>query len=69
MVSSPGWVGRLTTVDGRSAPADGGDLSVRNEQIPAAPAPIEAGAALAGAVPDASGPDGMQAGIETPIID
>ena len=23
MVSSPGWVGRLTTVDGRSAPADG----------------------------------------------
>ena len=32
-------------------------------------APVEAGMDLAGGVPDASGPDGMQAGIETPIIE
>ena len=32
-------------------------------------APVEAGMNLAGGVPDASGPDGMQAGIETPIIE
>lgn len=44
--------------------------AVPGDQLqPAAPAPVEAGAALAGDVPDASGPDGMQAGIETPIID
>ena len=32
-------------------------------------APVEAGMNLAGGVPDTSGPDGMQAGIETPIIE
>ena len=32
-------------------------------------APVEAGMNLAGGVPDTSGPDGMQAGIETLIIE
>jgi hypothetical protein len=30
---------------------------------------VEAGINLTGGVPDTSGPDGMQAGIETPIIE
>lgn len=49
-----------------TAPAQG----LQADQLqPAAPVPTEAGAALAGSVPDSSGPDGMQAGIETPQIE
>ena len=55
--------------------ADMDVATIQDQQLPVdqvAPAevmPQEAGMALAGGVPDASGPDGMQAGIETPIIE
>lgn len=40
-----------------------------DQVAPEGVAPVEAGMNLAGGVPDTSGPDGMQAGIETPIIE
>jgi hypothetical protein len=46
-----------------------GDVLNDEMQPPAAPMPEEAGAALMANVPDTSGPDGLQAGIETPVIE
>jgi hypothetical protein len=46
-----------------------GGLPIDEVQPPAAPMPINPAAQLAGTVPDTSGPDGLQAGIETSIIE
>ena len=55
---------------GGPAAQDLGALPIDQVQPPTAPMPGEAGVALAGqSVPDTSGPDGMRAGIETPVIE
>ena len=46
-----------------------GGLPIDEVQPPAAPMPMDPAAQLAASVPDTSGPDGLQAGIETPIIE
>ena len=64
-------------VPGTSAmPAAGAPAAMMPDQqlpidqvAPQRVAPVDAGMNLAGGVPDTSGPDGMQAGIETPIIE